>query len=131
MTMLITFMTTNIKNIMKLNEIMISVSSWNQDNQSKYFDRVTQNVPIGIRMIFHRKELSDSQKLEGIKWINEFLHEMNKSKNFSKNILGTEKDAISMADYIKYIANKHGGLLRSEIAFCIEDAYKWMKHKTK
>lgn len=100
------------------------IMNWSKTEQIALFNQISRNIPIGLRMILAREELSDKSKIEAIMWLNEFQHEINKVSLYDNKIISNSRDVSSMANYIKLIATKNDGLLKSELAFCINDAFE-------
>ena len=114
------------ENKIKLIEILKEVEDWSIEDKAKFFEKIGESVPIGIRIIVGREEISDTQKIEALRLINEFHHEMNKIKQSIFSTVGFKFQIKRIYDYIKFIANRNEKLIVSEISFCIKDAFRMM-----
>ncbi len=101
---------------------LIKVKKLNSVKMRNYLEKLSHNIPIGIRLIYGRSELNCSKKLEAIKLLNEFQHEINKMK-ISKEIFSTDNGIENFSEYVKRIANKSDRLVEQELFFCIDDAF--------
>lgn len=110
----------------KLVELLKEIEKWKLEDKSKFFEKIGESVPIGIRIIIGREEITEAQKIEALRLMNEFHNEMNKIKKSLTSTVGTKFGIERIYDYIKYIANQNEKLISSEIAFCINDAFRVM-----
>ena len=116
----------NFGNKIKLIELLKEIEKWKLEDKSKFFEKIGESVPIGIRIIIGREEITETQKIEALRLMNEFHNEMNKMKKSLLSTVGPKYRIERIYDYIKYMANKNEKLISSEIAFCINDAFRVM-----
>ena len=100
------------------------VKMWENNKKIIFLNKIAQNIPIGIRMIIAREELSSTEKVEAIQWINEFHHEINKISTANRNIIASDEDINILANYVKMLASKDNRIISAELEFCITDAFE-------
>ncbi|MES2734523.1 MAG: hypothetical protein V4714_22435 [Bacteroidota bacterium] len=61
----------------KLEEMLETAEGWDKPFLIEFCDRISQNITISIRSIWADEEMKDRDKVEAIKWINEFHHRIN------------------------------------------------------
>jgi len=115
---------------MKLIEVLNEIDTWILEHKTKFFEKIGESVPIEIRAIIGRKDINENQKIEGIRLINEFHHEMNNIKQSLVLTAGTKYKISENYSYIKSMASRNDKLISSEIAFCIQRAYRVMNHQS-
>lgn len=85
---------------MTLKETIEEVKKWSIVDQVKFLDRITENVVIGIRSILsYEDKVNDRDKLDAIKWLNEFCHRVH-------NLKFDKKKEISLDDKIERIGQE-------------------------
>lgn len=80
---------------------------------------IIQNITIGIRSILFYEEKTDSEKLEAIKWLNEFHHRVGNLKLELKKLVNPMK---TIEEHAKYYANKNN-ITSGEINAIIKSAF--------
>ncbi len=112
---------------MKLIDSLREVDKWSLKNKSLFFEKIGEGVPIGVRMIIERNEITELQKVQAVRLLSEFLHEMNKLKNSIISNVGYRYELYEVFEYIKFIADSKDKLVASEISFCIKEAFEAIK----
>ena len=108
---------------MTLSATIEAVKKWSLTDQVDFTRRISQNVTVGIRSILSYTDVSDAEKLEAIKWLNEFLHRNN---NLTYD-LERGKNADEVIENIGINAQHYGKMHKvtgGEIAGCFQIAYK-------
>lgn len=114
----------------KFIELLKEVDKWSLEDKSKFFEEIGESIPIGIRIIIGREEITETKKIEALRLMNEFHHEMNKIKKSLVSTVGAKFKIEEIYDYIKFRANLSSKLISSEIAFCIQDAFQKMNFQS-
>lgn len=65
---------------MKISELKLELKIWSNEDQLKYCNFINQDITIATRAILVEEDDTDKEKLEGIKWLNEFHHRVNNLK---------------------------------------------------
>jgi hypothetical protein len=65
---------------MTLRETIEDVKKWSIANQLEFCSKITFNITIGIRSILSYEDEINSEKLDAIRWINEFHHRIDTLK---------------------------------------------------
>jgi len=102
------------------------VETWTLEYKVMYFKRIGEEMPIAVRIIVDNPDLNDSQKIKALKLISELHHEMNKIKNSLTSVVGHKFDLKSMLKYFLSMAKRNDKLIASEIAFCLENAFRYV-----
>ena len=92
----------------------------------QFFEYIGESIPIAVRMIIGREELDAMQKVEALRLISEFHHEMNKIK---KHVRRNEDyfDHQSLLTYIVFMAKQKESLLSSEVTLCLQEAFRMIR----
>lgn len=69
---------------MNLENIIQDVKTWHRSRQKLFLDRISKDIPTVIRGMWASEEMNCEEKLDVIKWINEFHHRVD---NLSFEIL--------------------------------------------
>lgn len=116
-------------------DLLREVEQWGIEDKVKFFEKIIESVPIGMRMIIGRDEITAEQKVEALRLMNEFHREMNQTKKFLTLTVGYKFEIYQIYEYLRFVANREHRLISSELAFCIYDAFGMMKslaiHKNK
>ena len=94
-------------NRMKLREVIEEVKKWSIVNQIDFCNQITHNITIGIRSILSRRDEIDSEKLEAIKWLNEFHHRIDNLKFEIKKVISSTDNIERIGEHAKYYASKN------------------------
>jgi len=113
----------------KLKEQFQSIDELILDKKVEYFEKISENIPIAVRIIVDRDDISYEQKNEAFRLLSEFQHEINKIKNLIKSVVGFKFNLVRIAKYIKFAAEYKDSLIANEIAFCLKTAYKNVNFK--
>jgi RNase H-fold protein (predicted Holliday junction resolvase) len=62
---------------MEYANVLEKVTCWDKVCQIEFCDRISQQITIAIRVIWADERISSEEKVEAIKWINEFHHRVN------------------------------------------------------
>ena len=73
---------------MTLKEQLKEIEKWDIESKSIFFEKIGESIPIGVRLLVERDDLSAEQKNNAFRQLSEFHHEMNKIKGSVKSIVG-------------------------------------------
>ncbi|MFN7117094.1 MAG: hypothetical protein ACK4TA_09875 [Saprospiraceae bacterium] len=114
---------------MSLENIIENVKQWNQLQQKLFLYRIAKDIPIMIRGIWVSEDINCQEKLEAIKWINEFHHRidnlifdinqgLDNQKNmelFFKHVIHYSKENLRTKQDIEWLINNSYDLIKLEI----------------
>ena len=106
------------------------METWSLEDKTTFFEKIGENIPIGIRLIIQRDDLTESKKIEALALINEFHHEMNYVKKSLSLIVGAKFKVEEIYEYIKAVAKEKDKLISSEVAYCIKHAFEVVNQKS-
>ncbi len=61
---------------MKLSKVIIEVKRWEYQDQIHFLEKIPLLITIAIRDVWLDDKASDAEKVEAMKWINEFNHRL-------------------------------------------------------
>ena len=108
---------------MNLKQHFEKIKTWEKPIIVNFFERLSDNVPIGMRIIIEREELSDQQKVDAMMWLNEFQHEVNKIRKDAPKWDESEEHLETVEAWVRVVAMRNDKIIHSEIAFCVRDAF--------
>jgi len=79
---------------MEIKEAINGIESWANEDQFRFLNRVAWNTTVGIRSIISNNNLTSEEKLEAIRWLNEFNHTTNEH-HFLVNHSSSAKETIN------------------------------------
>ena len=115
---------------MTLRETIEEVKKWSIANQIEFCDKITFNITIGIRSILSYEDETDSEKLEAIKWINEFHHRIDNLKFEIEKVVSSTDKIERIGEQAKYYASKNR-IASGEIAAILKSSYDAIDRKNK
>jgi hypothetical protein len=95
---------------------------WSKSNQNQFLALISDNIIIGIRSILSNQTFSNEEKLDAIKWLNEFNHRIN---NLRLSTLKEDKIK-NLVEHMKYYAEQNH-ITKSEIPAISQSAYNQFK----
>jgi len=107
-------------------DLLKEIEGWSLEDKTKFFEKVGERVPIGMRQIFERTEITETQKIEALRLLNEFHHRMNQLKNDINLTVGEKFKIDKIYDYVKQMYNQNEQLISAEIAYCLQGAFEIM-----
>ena len=109
---------------MKLNfkEQLTLLKKLNCDSQYSYFEKVSQNILIGIRIITNRIDLNEKSKIDAIIMLNEFGIEINNMKKDTTNLFEGVKLEY-LLNQVRKLSEEQNGIIQNELFFCLDDAF--------
>lgn len=112
---------------MTLKQTIEEIKTWSITEQVEFCNRVTKNITIGVRSILSYNDVKESEKLEAIKWLNEFHHRIDNLKIEIKDVISSSN---RIEEHAKYYASKNK-LAGGEIAAIIRSSYEAKIRDTK
>lgn len=89
-----------------MKELVNEVKSWTYESQLRFLNQVAWNTSIGIRSIISNNNLVCGEKLEAIRWLNEFQHTTNEL-HFLINSTSANQQIKSFIKNIIFFSNKN------------------------
>ncbi|TAH29888.1 MAG: hypothetical protein EAZ06_05245 [Cytophagales bacterium] len=113
---------------MTLKETLEQVKQWERLTQIEFCKQILRNIPIGIRSIWSDDTITCEDKLEGIKWLNEFNHGIDNSTfTIARTSLIDEVNIDDIGSYAQDYA-KLSDVTKGEISAIIKQAYNWVSN---
>jgi hypothetical protein len=99
------------------------ISSLSEEQRLLYYELLAHNLTVSIRGVWLDETISDAEKLDRIKLINEILHRITSKIRILRlnEHEWTEEDTWVMID--EYISDNEG--IRGEIYFAINQSYQY------
>lgn len=107
---------------MTLIEMIEEVKKWSINRQIDFCNLITYNITIGIRSIMSYEDEKDLNKLEAIRWLNEFHHRVENLKFDIKKVVSSIDKVERIAESAKYYSRKNK-ITCGEIAAIIRSSY--------
>ena len=107
---------------MTLRETIDEVKKWSIANQLAFCNKITYNITIGIRSILSYEDEIDPEKLEAIKWINEFHHRIDNLKFDIEKIVSSVDKIEEIGEAAKFYASMNK-ITSGEIAAILKSSY--------
>ena len=85
-------------------QVITTIDNWDVANKSFFYRQLSVNLTISMRVIFEDNTMSDVEKLETIKTVNEFHHRV--LTWFNTGQLPEENDAGKLLGLLKHFADK-------------------------
>jgi len=117
------------ENSMTLKELTCQAANWTYKEKYAFLDYVIFNVTIGIRSVWSNNSIDSDEKVDAIKWLNEFTHRVLNIKSEAKNIDSNidfntfEKEAIFYA--------KQNDVTKDEISAIVKLSNEDLEHTFK
>ncbi len=113
---------------MTLKETLNQIELWDRLTQIEFCKQISKKIPIGIRSIWSDETTTSEEKLEGIKWLNEFNHKIdNFIFTLEKTPLFEKIDIFEIGRYAQDYA-KHNNITKGEISAIIKSAYNFIEN---
>lgn len=107
---------------MSIDEIIDAVKKWDIQGQILFLDKISSSITIIYRDIIADIDITDTQKLAAIKWINEFQHRLFNIIHCLKE--GAKKDEIQ-AVYIEIqFYAKQNRTAKASLIWAFKTAYE-------
>ncbi|TAE75357.1 MAG: hypothetical protein EAZ85_02655 [Bacteroidetes bacterium] len=108
---------------MTLKETLNQIEQWERPTQIGFCKQIIKNIPISIRSIWSDDSTTCEEKLEGIKWLNEFNHRIdNLIFTLETTPLKEEIDICQIGRYAQDYARENN-MTQGEISAIITSAY--------
>lgn len=114
---------------MRLEELIDKVQGWTYKEQFEFLNSIVFNVTIGIRSIWGNETLSADEKIESIKWLNEFNHRVQNLISESTNV-DSKIDINKLVKESRFYASQNDQT-KAEISAIFKIAYKRVDDKFK
>ena len=108
-------------------EVIWIINSWNERTSVFFYRLISSNITISIRVVLEDEKLSEQEKLEEIKWLNEFHHHLLSWFPFSTGDDKKAPDAAKLFAQVKYYAEK--AKRRGAIEYPVASAFETTKNK--
>lgn len=108
---------------MTLSKVISDVKKWSIKEQSEFCRFISQNITVAIRSIYSRPNKTDKEKLEAVRWINEFHHRINNIKFRIEKVISKEDNIESISGHIKFYANQNQ-ILKGELSEVLRLSYE-------
>ncbi len=97
---------------------------WSISRQNEFLMRISDNIYLGIRSILSFDNISNEEKLNAIKWLNEYHHRVNNLRNMPLKENRMER----LINHMKFYAEQNE-LTKGEIAAIAQTAYNRMSNR--
>ena len=84
-------------------ETMVVINGWDETTRSHFHRLVSVNITISLRVLLENETIEPEQKLEEIKWLNEFHHRL---LSWWRSADGEWQSAEKLFGLLKYYADK-------------------------
>ncbi len=108
-------------------EVIRVINSWNEETSVFFYRLISSNITISIRVVLEDGKLLEQEKLNEIKWLNEFHHNLLSWFPFSLGDGKKAPDASKLFAQIKYYAEK--AKRRGAIEYPVASAFETTKSK--
>ncbi|MCV6638324.1 hypothetical protein [Candidatus Albibeggiatoa sp. nov. NOAA] len=102
------------------------ISNLTQDEKVAYYEFVAHSLTIGCRSIWSDNTLTDQQKIEGMRYINEILHRIISKIRVERQQLHEWKEEHIIEMMLRYV--QQAPHIKGEVACAITESYKKVKN---
>ena len=113
------------KNKMTLDKIILDAKDWTKKEQIEFCRFISQNIIIAIRSINLDVDTTDKEKLDAIRWINEFHHRIDNVKFDIENVIDNRDKIELIGKHATHYA-KQNKVTRNEISAVLQFSYDSM-----
>jgi hypothetical protein len=98
-----------------------------QEKRLRFYEQLACNLTISIRAVWSNVELSDTEKVDRMRWINEIMHRV--TAKISVTRLNTcEWTDADMWEMIKcFVAQNEG--IKADVAFAVLSSYEYVAQR--
>lgn len=107
---------------MTLKEIISDAKKWSKREQIEFCRFISQNITIAIRSIYSYSDKTDKEKVEAIRWINEFHHRINNVKFKIERVISKEDNIKLIGEHTKFYANQNQ-IVKGEMSAVLRLSY--------
>ena len=108
-------------------EVIQIINSWNEETSVYFYRLISSNITISVRVVLEDNSLGELEKLEEIKWLNEFHHKLLSWFPFALGDGKKAPDAAKLFMQVKYYAEK--AKRRGAIEYPVASAFETTKNK--
>ena len=106
-------------------QVITTIDNWDKASKSFFYRQLSINLTISIRVLFEDKTMSETERLETVKTINEFHHRI--LTRFNTGLVEEENGAGKLLGMLKYFADKLEK--RGAVEFPLASAFETTKGK--
>jgi len=108
---------------MRLRQTIEEVKKWSIVKQIEFCNLIIFNITLGVQLILSYQDEKDSDKLEALKWLNEFHYRIENLKYEIKEVISSIDKIERIGEYAECYANKNK-IVSGEIAAIIKASYE-------
>lgn len=103
----------------RLKIIEDTIQGWDKNMKIEFCEHLMHNLTVAIRSIWSDDSISDSEKVDRIKWINEFHHRI---INFQRDLKHESKQDLNVYEIAKGYVNMNRNI-GGELGLAIENSF--------
>lgn len=101
------------------------IGQLNDEERIRFYEILAHNLTVSVRGIWSDDKLTDSQKVECMKWINEIMHRVVMKSAYLRMDRNKYSETDSWEDIKHWVAQSPE--LETSVEWALEMSYKWCR----